>query len=484
MSIKVTKNYVGGEWCAATGSERLDVVNPATGEKIGETVFSSAADVERAVKAAKEAFWEWRTTPPLTRARYLFKFKQILEDRFEECARVCTMEVGKTLDESRGEVRRAIEVVEVMTGITSLMKGETLEDIAADIDCVVFRQPIGVFAAVCPFNFPFMVPLWFLPPAIASGNTFIVKPSELVPLSQQLVFEMLDELNLPPGVVNLVNGGKETVEAILHNPDIAGVSFVGSTQTARFIYSECAKYGKRVQALGGAKNFIIVMPDANIQATVAALIGSCFGCAGQRCLAGSNVIAVGEVHDKLVDAFVERAKAVKVGNGLEPATQMGPVVSKKALERILYYIELGVKEGAKLVLDGRNVKVDDYPNGFYIGPTIFDNVSPEMKIAQEEIFGPVVGIIRADDFDHAMEIINGSPYANASSIFTCNGKWAREFAYRVPALMCGINIGIAAPMAFFPFGGARQSFFGDIKAHGKESIDFYTDKKVLTIRWF
>jgi len=484
MSVRVTKNYINGEWVDASGGEWVDVVNPATGEQIGRTVFSSVGDVDRAVRASREAFWDWRTTPPLTRARYLFKLKNILEERFEECARVCTMEVGKTIDESRGEVRRAIEVVEVMTGIPTLMKGQALEDIASGLDCVVFRQPIGVFAAICPFNFPFMVPLWFLPPAIATGNTFVVKPSEQVPLSQQLVFEILDELNLPPGVVNLVNGGKEVVKAILEHPGIDGVSFVGSTQTARYIYQECGRMGKRVQALGGAKNFIIIMPDADIPATVSALMGSCYGCAGQRCLAGSNIVTVGNIHDRFLSAVVERAKSIRVGNGLDPTTQMGPVSSKRALERVLNYIEVGLREGAKLVLDGRGIKVEGYPNGFYIGPTIFDEVSPEMTIAKDEIFGPVMNIIRAEDFDSAMAMIDKCPYANASSIFTNSGRWAREFAYRVPASMCGINIGIAAPMSFFSFGGARQSFFGDLKAHGEECIDFYTDRKVISIRWF
>ncbi|MBI5881912.1 MAG: CoA-acylating methylmalonate-semialdehyde dehydrogenase [Elusimicrobia bacterium] len=481
--VKVTKNYVNGAWVDSKGTESQEVINPATGEAIGKVVFSTSAEVDAAVKAARAAFPEWRSTPPVTRARYMFKLKNALEERFEECAKACTTEVGKTLEESRGEVRRAIEVVEVMTGAPTLMKGQSLEDIAAGLDCAVFRQPLGVFAAIAPFNFPFMVPLWSLPAAIAAGNTFIVKPSETVPLSQQLVFEILDELDLPPGVVNLVNGGKDVVNALLAHPGIRGVSFVGSTATAKHVYVEAARHGKRVQSLGGAKNFILVMPDAVLGSTVNALMGSCLGCAGQRCLAGSNIVAVGDIHDALRDGLVEKAKAMKVGNGLDPTVHMGPVSTRAAKERVLRMIELGVKEGAKLVLDGRGVKVPAHPNGFYIGPTIFDEVTPSMTIAKEEIFGPVFNIMRAKDFEEAMAWVEDCPFANAGSIFTSSGKWAREFGYRLPASMCGVNIGVAAPMAYFSFGGSRLSFFGDLKAHGGESIDFYTDRKVISSRW-
>jgi malonate-semialdehyde dehydrogenase (acetylating)/methylmalonate-semialdehyde dehydrogenase len=485
MEIKVAKNYINGEWVAIQGKESLSTINPSTGETIGTVNFSDEAETNAAVAAAKAAFPEWRTTPPVTRARYMFKLKTLLEERFNDLVKICSMEAGKTLEESRGEVRRGIEVVEVMSGIASLMKGQAMEDIAAGLDCMAYRQPLGVFAAVCPFNFPVMVPLWFLPPAIATGNTFVLKPSEAVPFSMQITYEILDELNLPPGVVNLVNGGKDTVNTILRHPDVAGVSFVGSTEVAKYIYSESAKYGKRVQSLGGAKNFILVMPDANIIGTANALMGSCFGCAGQRCLAGSNVVAVGDVHDKIRDILLEKAKTLKVGVSTEPSTQMGALASKKAYEKVLHYIDIGVKEGAKLILDGRNVKVEGAgANGYFIGPTIFDDVTPDMTIAKEEIFGPIFSILRAKDFDEAMSWIDKCPYANAGSIFTGSGKWAREFGYRLPASMCGVNIGIAAPMSFFSFGGARNSFFGDLKAHGSESIDFYTDRKVVSARWF
>lgn len=483
MQVKNVKNYINGEWVDVKGGFGNDVVNPSTGEVMAKVNYSTADEVNAAVSAAKDAFGEWRSTPPVTRARYMFKLKNLLEERFDEAVKICSVEVGKTLEESRGEVRRAIEVVEVMAGIPSLMKGASLEDIAAGLDCVEFRQPMGVFAAICPFNFPFMVPLWFLPPAIAAGNTFVLKPSEQVPLSQQFLFEILDELNFPPGVVNLVNGAHDVVNGILRHPDIAGVSFVGSSATAKYIYSESAKYGKRVQALGGAKNFIIVMPDADINATVNAIIGSSFGCAGQRCLAGSNIVAVGEVYEELKQAVVKKAGAIKTGNALDPSSQMGAIASKKSKERILNYIAIGEKEGAKLLLDGRGVKTSD-SNGFYIGPTIFDGVTADMTIAKEEIFGPVFGIIRANEFEEAMNMVENCPYANAGSIFTSSGKWAREFGYRLPASMCGVNIGIAAPMAYFSFGGARQSFYGDLKVHGQESIEFYTNKKVVSSRWF
>ncbi|MBF0502276.1 MAG: CoA-acylating methylmalonate-semialdehyde dehydrogenase [Candidatus Riflebacteria bacterium] len=482
--MKTVKNYIDGAWKEPSGKESQDVVDPGTGEIVAKVRFSTSEEVNGAVKAAREAFREWRMTPPVTRARYMFKLKSILEERFDEAAKICSMEVGKTLEESRGEVRRSIEVVEAMAGIPTLMKGQALEDIAAGIDCSVYRQPIGVFAAIAPFNFPFMVPLWFLPPAIATGNTFIVKPSEQVPLSQQMVFEILDELNLPSGVVNLVNGGKDAANVLLSHPDVAGVSFVGATETAKYIYSEAARHGKRVQSLGGAKNFMLIMPDADIPATVNAIIGSSYGCAGQRCLAGSNIVAVGGIHDALVEALLAKSKALKTGYGLEADSQMGAIASKKSRDRILGLIEVGVKEGAKLLLDGRKVKVEKYPKGFYIGPTMFDEVTPQMTIAKEEIFGPVLNILRAKDFEEGMRMIEACPYANAGSIFTASGKMAREFGYRLPASMCGINIGIAAPMSFFSFGGSRNSFFGDLKAHGQESVDFYTDRKVISSRWF
>lgn len=482
--MKHVKNYIHGEWVESKGKESQDIINPATGEPVGRVTFSTPDEVKAAVAAAKSAFPEWRATPPMTRARYMFKLKALLEERFDDAARICTTEVGKTLEESRGEVRRAIEVVDLMAGIPTLMKGESLEDIAAGLDCTSFRQPLGVFAAIAPFNFPFMVPLWFLPGAIATGNCFIVKPSEQVPMSQQLVFEVLDELNLPPGVVNLVNGGKDVVNGLISNTDVSGLSFVGSTQVAKYIYSESAKYGKRVQSLGGAKNFLLVMPDADVQATVKALMGSCFGCAGQRCLAGSNVVAVGDVYDKLKTALVEATQKMKVGNGLDSSVTMGPVANKKAKERILQMIEAGLKEGAKLLVDGRSVKVPEHPNGFYLGPSILDGVTPEMSVAKEEIFGPVFSILRAKDFEEAMKMVEASPYANAGSIFTASGKWAREFGYRLPASMCGVNVGVAAPMSYFSFGGARNSFFGDLKAHGGECVDFYTDRKVISVRWF
>ncbi|HOP86910.1 MAG TPA: CoA-acylating methylmalonate-semialdehyde dehydrogenase [Syntrophorhabdaceae bacterium] len=477
------KNYINGEWVTSDTEVYGDVYCPATGEKIAEVPFSTASDVDKAVKAAKEAFWDWRCTPPLTRARYFFKLKEMFEKAFEDISRILVREEGKTLDESRGEVRRMIENVEHATGVTTLMTGYNLEDIAHGIDCTAERQPIGVFGVIAPFNFPAMVPWWFLPYAVVCGNTYIVKPSELVPLTQTRIFEIIDECGFPEGVINMVHGSRDAVNAMLYHPDIAGISFVGQTSTARYIYKVCGETGKRVQSLGGAKNFIIVMPDAELDKAIPSLITSFYGCAGERCLSGSVLVAVGDVYDELKEKFVAAAKRLKVGNGLEEGVQMGPVISKNHKEKVLGYIEKGIKEGAELILDGRNIVVDGYPNGFFIGPTIFDNVTPEMSIAKEEIFGPVVSIIRVKNLDEALKLIQQSEYGNAACLYTTNGKTAREFKYRATASMLGINLGIAAPMSFFPFGGTKSSFFGDIKGQGREAFQFFTDTKVVIQRW-
>ncbi len=484
MSVKLARNYIKGEWVESKSTEIADVRNPATGEVIGCVPLSPASEVDDAVQAAKEAYWEWRSTPPLTRARYLFRLKDILEENFEDIARLTVTEAGKTLDESRAELRRAIEMVEVACGIPSLMMGKTLEDVARGIDCFSMRQPLGVFAAVTPYNFPTMVPFWFWPFAVACGNTYVLKPSEQDPLTQQFIFDLIDEeVGFPPGVLNLVNGAKDTVTAILEHPDIKGVSFVGSSKVARIVYRKCGETGKRVQSLGGAKNFLVAMPDMNIEASVPNIISSAYGCAGQRCLACSTIIAVAEIHEPIRDAFLDAARRMKVGYGMDETVQMGPVISQAHKERVLGYIEKGIEEGAGLVLDGRSIKVEGYENGYFIGPTIFDNVTDDMVIANEEIFGPVLGIMHADTFDEAIGIIRKNSYGNAASIFTKSGKWAREFTYRAECSMMGINLGIAAPMAFFPFGGTKGSFFGDIKAQAAEVIDFFTDKKVVISRW-
>lgn len=477
-------NFIGGRWVASTATEYLDVHNPARGEVIARTPLSTAADVNAAVAAATKAFPAWSETPPMIRARVLFKFKNLLEEHFEEIARIVTTEHGKTLDESRGSVRRGIECVEVACGAPSLMMGYGLENIASGIDCHAVRQSVGVCAAIAPFNFPAMVPLWFLPFAIASGNTFIVKPSEQVPLSQRRMFELLEQCDLPPGVVNLVNGGREVVESICDHQGIRAVSFVGSTPVARAVYQRATHAGKRVQALGGAKNFIIVMPDADLDRTMGVITESFYGCAGERCLAGSVLVPVGSVHAEARDRLVASARALKVGDGLDPGVTMGPVISAKHRDRVKGYVDRGVSDGARLVLDGRGMKVSDRPDGYFVGPSVFDEVSPASAIGREEIFGPVASICAVKDLDGAFKLMDAHPNANATSIFTSSGKAAREFAHRATASMVGVNIGVAAPMAYFPFGGARDSFFGDLKVHGRDAFEFYTDKKVTISRWF
>jgi malonate-semialdehyde dehydrogenase (acetylating)/methylmalonate-semialdehyde dehydrogenase len=482
--VEVIKNYINGQWVDSRSIEILDVVNPATTEVLARVPLSTPDEVRTAIQAAKDAFPEWRETPPLTRARYMFRLKDLMEEHFEDLARTIVEEEGKCIDEGRGEVRRAIENVEVAAGIPSLMMGYSLEDIAPGIDEECVRQPLGVFCMVPPFNFPLMVSLWFAPYAIACGNTYIVKPSEQVPLSQRALFELIDEVDFPEGVINLVNGAKEVVDTLLESPDVTGVSFVGSTRVGKYIYQKAAESGKRAQCQAGAKNFLVVMPDADLDRTVASLLTSFYGCAGERCLSGAVLLPVGDVYEPLKEKFVDAASRLKVGYGLDEAVQVGPVVSKRHMERVLGYIERGVEEGARLLLDGRGISVEEYPDGYFIGPTIFDEVTPQMTIANEEIFGPVASIIRVKDLDEAIDIIHANPYGNASSIYTSSGRWAREFKYRVQCGNIGVNIGIVAPMAFFPFSGSKESFFGDLHGQGSDAIDFFTEKKVVISRWF
>jgi malonate-semialdehyde dehydrogenase (acetylating)/methylmalonate-semialdehyde dehydrogenase len=481
-SVEKLKNFVGGEWIDADAASTQEVRNPATGQVIAEVPMGGQADVDRAVASAKEAYQSWRRVPPVQRARYLFQLKFLLEERAEDLARICTMENGKTLPESRGSVRRGIECVEVAAGAPSLLMGMAIEDVAAGIDCESIRQPLGVFACIAPFNFPAMVPLWFYPFAVACGNTFVCKPSEQVPLSQRLIFELIQEAGFPPGVLNLVNGGKDCVNAIIHHPDIKGVSFVGSSPVAKYVYETAAGQGKRVQALGGAKNFLVVMPDADMDRSLDAIAESAYGCAGERCLAGSVVLAVGDAHDAVRRGLEERARKLKVGDGSREDTDMGPVISAPHRERVVGYIDQGVAEGADLVVDGR--RGEGVPQeGYFLGPTLFDNVTPDMVVAQEEIFGPVLCVSKTESLEAALETIHAHPLANATSIFTTSGKHARDFKYNCDASMTGVNIGVAAPMSFFGFGGAKGSFFGDLKAHGREAFDFFTDKKVVISRW-
>jgi malonate-semialdehyde dehydrogenase (acetylating) / methylmalonate-semialdehyde dehydrogenase len=482
MNIEPLKNYVGGKWVPSSASSFLDVHNPARGTVIGRTPMSTASDVDAAVKAAAAAYPAWSETPPVARARAMFRFRELLEQNLESIARQVTLEHGKTLDESRGSVRRGIECVEVACGAPSLLMGYGLENIATNIDCTVMRQPIGVVAAIAPFNFPAMVPLWFLPFAVVCGNTFVLKPSEQVPLSQQIIWDLLDKCDLPPGVVNMVHGGREVSEAICDHPGIRAVSFVGSTPVAKAIYERGTRAGKRVQALGGAKNFVVVMPDADLDLALPIITESFYGCAGERCLAGSVLLPVGKAHGEVRDRLVEAAKSLRVGDGLEPGVEMGPVISAPHRDRVLGYVERGVKEGATLLVDGRKAKVPG--DGYFVGPSVFDGVRPEMAIGSEEIFGPVATVAPVKDLDEAFRLMYAHPNANATSIFTSSGKAAREFAHRATASMVGVNIGVAAPMAYFPFGGARDSFFGDLKVHGRDAFEFYTDKKVTISRWF
>ncbi|MCO6444629.1 MAG: CoA-acylating methylmalonate-semialdehyde dehydrogenase [Anaerolineae bacterium] len=480
---KRLQNYIGGEWVESAASATIPVIDPATCETLAECPDSTAADVDRAVKAAREGFAEWRATPVMVRAQYMHHFKVLMEANFDKRADMVVRENGKTIDEARGEVRRAVEAIDYGIGVPFLMRSDGMEDVSSGIDETTLRQPAGVFAAITPFNFPNMVPLWFLPTAITCGNTFILKPSPQTPVSAQLLYELLDELDLPPGVVNLVQGGVTSSMALMEHPGVTGVSFVGSTPVAKIVYETCTRHGKRVQAQGGAKNYIAVMPDANMEASVRNILGAAYGCAGQRCLAAAVVVGVGEAYDKLRDELVKQASKLRVGYGLNEQTQMGSVISAASRERIERMIARGVEEGAEVILDGRGHKVEGYENGTFVGPTILGEVKPGTTVATEEIFGPVLSLMRADDFDEAVEVINSSHYGNAASIFTSSGGYAREFKYRVNAGNIGVNIGVAAPSASFPFGGQKDSFFGDLHGQGSDSIEFYTERKIVIERW-
>ena len=487
--VQKLRNYINGEWVESESDRSRDVVNPATMKVIGKVPVSNANDVERAVEAAREAFPRWRRTTPLARSRYFFRLKELLEENFELMSRVGVIEHGKTIDESRGETRRGIENVEVATGIPSLMMGYNLEDIARGIDEYVIRQPLGVFACIAPFNFPFMVPLWFMPSAVATGNTYIIKPSPWTPLSQTKLFEMIDEVGFPPGVINMVHGDVEAVNALLKHNDIKGISFVGSTRVGRdVIYREAAAHGKRVQAQCGAKNFIVVMPDAIVDRTIASLMSSFYGNTGQRCLSGANLVVVGDdeaFYQRFLKGVSETASKIKIGYGLDESVQMGPLQSVGRKENVLGYIERGLDEGARLTLDGRDFKLTgSYPDDCFLGSSIFEDVTNDMVIAQNEIFGPVMSVLRAENLDTAIEMINEGAYGNAASVFTSSGKAARKFQYEVQCGNIGINIGIAAPMAFFPFSGMKDSFFGDLHGQGRDAINFFTERKVAIVRWF
>ncbi len=482
--IETLRNFVGGQWVPSQGRVTLDVRNPATDEVLARVPLSGAEDVDAAVKAASAAFPAWRATPPQERARFFFKLRQLMDEHREELARMITTEMGKTLDDARGEVQRGIENVETACGIPSMMMGYGLEDGAArGIDEEVVYQPLGVFAAITPFNFPFMIAFWFMPYAVACGNTYILKPSEQDPVVQQRVFELIEQAGFPAGVINLVNGSKDTVNALLDHPDIRGVSFVGSTRTAEYVYARASATGKRVQASGGAKNPVVVMPDANLDAYLSTVMNSFYGAAGQRCLANSLVVPVGAAHGITRQRIADAASAYHVGDGLEPGVDLGPVVSAGARDRIFAAIDSGIQEGAEAVLDGRTVRVPERPNGYFVGPTLLDRVRPDMRLYREEIFGPVVGMTPVDSLDEAIRLVNAAAYGNAASIFTESGSAARKFRYEVQTGNVGINVGVAAPMAYFPFSGAKRSFFGTLHPQGRDAVRFFTESKVVITRW-
>jgi malonate-semialdehyde dehydrogenase (acetylating)/methylmalonate-semialdehyde dehydrogenase len=481
---EVLKNFVGGEQVAPEVEEQLEVPDPATGKLLGRVPLSGAEDVDRAVRVAAEAFEEWREEPVTQRARRMFRLQQLLQENTEELAEVCTRENGKHVDESKGELLRGIEVVELAACITTLMKGETLDQVSSGVDVALYREPLGVVTAVTPFNFPVMIPLWFAPLAVVTGNTFILKPSQRTPLSALKLAELFSEAGFPDGVFNVVHGANETVGALIEHPRVKAISSVGSARAAKEIYKRAAENGKRVQALGGAKNHVVVMPDANLEAASLGMFSSAFSNAGERCLAGSVGVAIGGVGDELVERLKKLAQNAPVGSGLDrgmdSSTGITPVTSREAKESISGWISRGEEEGARLVHDGRQDYGDD---GFWLGPTIFDYATPEMEISKEEIFGPVLTVERMEDLDDAIRTINASRYGNAAAIFTRDGAAVRKFRREVECGMIGVNVSVPAPVAFFPFTGWKDSFFGDLHATGRDGVEFYTEKKVVIERW-
>lgn len=477
------QNYFNGAWQASAAGDTLDVINPATLDVLAQVPMSPAAEVDAAAQSAAAAYMEWRRVPPGDRIQYLFKLKHLMEENLEDLARTITQENGKTLGESKGELLRAIENVEVACGIPTLMQGYNLEDIAPGIDEMMIRQPVGVTSIICPFNFPGMIAFWFMPYALACGNTVILKPSEKAPLTMQKIVELLDQLDLPPGVVNLVHGGADTVNAILDHPTVKAVSFVGSTPVARHIYSRAAANGKRVQAQGGAKNPIFVLPDADMDMTTRIAADSAFGCAGQRCLAASVAVTVGEARHTFTEAIADAAVSRVVGYGLDDGVQMGPVITAQSKARIEGLIEKGAQEGATLLVDGRNPTVSGFEKGNFVRPTILQDVQPGSETARTEIFGPVLSLMHVETIDDAIALANSGQYGNMACLFTSSGAAARKFRYEVDAGNIGINLGVAAPMAYFPFSGWKDSFFGTLHGQGRHAVEFYTQTKVVIERW-
>ncbi len=476
-------NYVDGAWRKSSTTTFFDVTNPATNETVARTPISTKSDVDGAVQAAADAFPLWRRTPPGERIQYLFRLKYLLDEHIDELAKIITLENGKTFGEAKAEIRRGIENVEVACGIPLMMQGYNLEDVTPGVDETLIRQPLGVVAAITPFNFPAMIPFWFLPYAIACGNTLVMKPSERVPLTMRRAMELIEKTGLPKGVVNLVNGGREVVDGLCDHPAIRAVSFVGSTPVARHVYQRAAASGKRMQCQGGAKNHVIVLPDADMDLAKQIISDSAFGCAGQRCLAVSVAVTIGDAQKTFRDAIAEAASSLKVGYGLDTGIQMGPVITKESKARIESLIATGVSDGAQAIVDGRNPKIGSYENGNFLKPTILDGVPASSSLANTEIFGPVLSLIHANSIDEAIDFIRKSPYGNQASLFTASGSAARKFRYEAPAGNIGINIGVAAPMAYFPFNGWKESFFGIVHAQGKDAVEFYTESKIVVERW-
>ncbi|MSU70218.1 MAG: CoA-acylating methylmalonate-semialdehyde dehydrogenase [Opitutaceae bacterium] len=476
--------YIGGEWLQPK-IPGTPVYNPSTGDVIAECPAGGSAETNAAIEAAHTAFPGWCETPAVERARIFFRYRQLYEESLDQLCQAVTREHGKTIAEARGSVHRGLESIEYACGVPALLFGDTLENLARGVDCETILQPLGVCAGITPFNFPAMVPLWMFPLAIACGNTFVLKPSEKVPLTAVLLVQLLEKAGLPKGVLNLVHGGRECVNTLLTHPKVRAVSFVGSTPIAKYIYETGTRHGKRVQANGGAKNYIIIMPDADVPKTVEALSTAAFGCAGERCMAGSTAVTVGKAAERLLPSLVEAARAIKVGPTDRPAQpDMGPVITAQHRDRVLSLVASGEQEGARIIADGRGVKVPDAPRGFYLGATIVDGVQANMTLAREEVFGPVLNVMRMDDLDRAIELANQSAFGNGAAIFTNSGKAAREFKHRVKAGMVGINVGVPATMAMFPFTGWDDSFYGDLHIQGKEAMQFYTQQKVITTRWF
>ena len=481
--MNLIQHYINGKIYKGSSSRKGKVFNPATGSQESEVILGTKSDLDHAVENAKTAFEKWSQVTPLQRARIIFKYKELIEKNYDELTKLIVSEHGKVYEDAKGSLTRGLEIVEFACGIPQMLKGEFTENVGTNIDSWSMRQPLGVCAGITPFNFPAMVPMWMFPMAIACGNTFILKPSEKDPSCSIRLAQLFSEAGLPNGVLNVVNGDKEVVDSILTNKDIKAVSFVGSTPIAKYIYENAAKNEKRVQALGGAKNHCVVMPDCDMDQAVNGLMGAAYGSAGERCMAQSVAVAVGGIGDKLVEKLSKKVEALKVGPGLDKNSEMGPLVTKEHLENVKGYVDLGVKEGAKLVVDGRDIKLQGYENGFFIGGCLFDNVTKNMRIYNEEIFGPVLSVVRVKDFNDAIQLINDHEFGNGTSVYTRDGDVGRTFANKIKVGMVGINIPIPVPVAFHSFGGWKRSLFGDLHMHGPEGVKFYTKLKTITSRW-